>query len=133
MAYQVNCSYNTKWISVWKDVDGRDIIENPFNVRSTRIKAIKDRQDRPLGITQNCMCRNTNLNKNITYDNDCHVWTSCMFNTDFVSYIQGDYENHYSTNISFIIGSIAVMLLSSMTIPISYKMFKDSNSIYISL
>lgn len=123
----------TKWIMVWTDGVGRQIVENPFSLRDTRAQAIADRDETKLAINRTCMCRTFTRVSNdsiISANDNCQVWETCIFNTDFVKYMQRYTNRYYITNVSFVVGSSISILLSLIGIPISIYSLRNKKYEY---
>lgn len=124
------CQKENKWIAVWETNTGQIIVDNPFNSKSTRKLAIDDRQDRQLFTNQSCMCRN--VNNTVGYD-PCNLWSVCIFNVEFIEYLQADNFRNYETNVSFIVGSVIAIILIVATTPMTYIFHKRRQKDYIEI
>lgn len=124
----------TKWIMVWTDSSGRQIVENPFSMRDTRSQAISDRDDTKLFVNRTCMCRSgmasLNSSHSITVDANCQVWEACIFNSDFVKYMQRYTNRYFVTNVSFVVGSSISILLSLIGIPLGLYTMRHKSKEY---
>lgn len=121
-AQQVNCYGKPMWVSVLKDASGRTIVENPFAVRKTRGEAIADRYTGRLNVNATCLCVPIIDDPNIvTVSNvtirGCSVWAQCIYDTNFLDYIQRDNTHYNNTYVSFIIASLVSIFLSLIGLP----------------
>lgn len=103
-----------KWISVlinWNDVL---TVENPFELRATRIEAIEDRYRIPMGMNITCVCRY--VESRVIRGQDCSYWPPCILDQSFISYVQRDNDRYASAYYSFIVASIFSVVLCSISI-----------------
>lgn len=109
-----------KWIMVWTDNKGRSVVENPFASRFTRAEAVSDRTDATLLSNRSCTCRKTIIGGGTDLtDYNCQVWETCIFNVEFIKYIQYGNTRYYTTNVSFIAGSSIAIFISLVSIPMA--------------
>lgn len=109
-----------KWIMVWSDNKGRSVVENPFASRFTRAEAVSDRTDATLRSNRSCTCRKTSIGGGTDLtDYNCQVWETCIFNVEFIKYIQYGNTRYYTTNVSFIAGSSIAIFISLVSIPMA--------------
>lgn len=114
----------------WYSDNDIAITENPFagkisqQAANTAIKGIS------LNLPTTCLCQRSNTT---TITGDCQVWSPCFFNTDLMKFMQGDFSRQVFTYISFIIGSLTMLVISLAVIPFSYKLYKREADQYIEL
>ncbi len=123
-----------KWITVYTSNNNEEIVENPFNAKDHRTQTFNERRERPIDSLQSCSCRpKPNGSSVMTTDSSCYVWATCFFNADFIVYIQRDSHTRYIENISFIVGSALVIVLSMITVSISFSLLRNTKLEYVEL
>lgn len=113
-----NVSCPNPWIMLFVLADGRRAVTNPFAGQETRLQSIDDRNRITLGQNYSCLCRPNSL----MITNNCSVWPQCIFNGEFVKFMQRDNDRYYSTFVSFIIASAISASLSIFAIPSSIQL-----------
>lgn len=135
---QLNCKTKydnlTKYILLWLinyNNQTVEIVEDPFSAKSTRGLAFNDRLDYNLNTNYSCLCQ-TNMNYKIR-TNDCQFWSICIFDVNFINYIQRDNDRYYFTYISFILASFLSFILGIISIIITLKEFRSKKIVYAAL
>jgi hypothetical protein len=128
-ALQLNCT-PTKWISVWETDEQIAIVENPFALRKTRTAAIDDRQSYVSNRTYDCMCRNA---PPMQLAQGCQFWSTCIFDVEFIQYIQRDNDRYIRTHVSFIAASCVAIILTGLALPFTIKDLMRHNSEYVEM
>lgn len=129
------------------------MVESPFMVSESRLISIQDQHRIALNQSYTCMCqiyvdqglghpRDSSLSNyrsqihireteefrtyvmTVPVIKDCGVWTDCILDVDFISYIQHNNKRYESTYVSFIISSVIAIVLSIISIPIYVKQLR---------
>lgn len=126
----IDGGFKFKWIAYFTLDSGINLVENPFAVRNSRFLALQDLEHLILNVSYDCMCRIPPVfpfhkrNRSNIID-PCMLWSECILDNEFISYIQKDTTRYYRTYISFIIASMVSIFLSIAAFPISCQALRQ--------
>lgn len=118
-AHNFTCNNNPSiehWMLILTLDNNLQAVQNPFALRSSRAEAIAGRDKIDMLGNYSCLCRST---ASLSVEKGCSYWPSCIFDVDFIYYMQRDNDRYYQTYISFIVASSVSLILSAVSVPFS--------------
>lgn len=131
-----NCDGTYKFQAIWQTKNGLTV-ENPFASRKTSMEAIADQSKFEVFKNYSCMCRYNIFEKysesSIIGLDKCQAWSTCIFSSDFVMYVQRDGKRYYWTYIRFIIASVVSLVITVVLLPFSFFNLPNKKREYVDL
>jgi hypothetical protein len=116
-ALNFTCNSNPlveNWMLVLTLDNNLQAVQNPFALKSSRAAVITDRDKIAMLGNYSCLCRAIT---SLPIEKGCSYWPACIFDVDFVYYMQRDNDRYYQTYISFIVASSISLVLAAISVP----------------